>query len=141
MQSTLKYCQKQTLPRRCLHNGYITYHLNSSWVVFKNNIEYADFYSLWSANQFSIEQGKIMLSESVAKLSSGHYYDTVEEWYLKLTEVLNAHDIVPDPLPTIHGDEGRGYIDTDDLRRVFFTWYKMPETGHWEIICYMVKGY
>jgi len=87
-----------------------------------------------------LKDTRMTLSELIAELSTGAYYNSIEEWFLKLTKVLSTYDIGPNPLPTIHTDNGNGFILTNSSNKIYFTWYKMPETGHWEIICYLVKG-
>ena len=80
--------------------------------------------------------------EEVARLSTGHYYKSVHQWYARLCECLHRHNCkVISECPQVYNQEGRAVIrfqneDGTETEQVFWTWYRMP-SSNWEIICYV----
>lgn len=77
------------------------------------------------------------LSSDIAKLGEKFYFDKVQSWYKQLCLILTEHKCEAGPLPDIHSDSGRGFVEFTGKHegQVFFTWHKMP-SGRYEVICY-----
>ena len=77
----------------------------------------------------------MVLNEAISELSTGIYYNRIEDWYKRLQLTLKAFDVIPEPMPRVqHTDNGQDFITTDNFY-IFFAWHKM-QSGRWEIICY-----
>lgn len=79
-----------------------------------------------------------MLSHKITDLSSGQYYYTLEQWYEKLTKTLTEEGCTPGPMPEVKINKGHDFIEYSgrESGKIFFTWYKLQESGFWEIVCY-----
>jgi hypothetical protein len=84
------------------------------------------------------------LREAVAQLSTGNrpnqYYDNVSDWWQQLVAILLSHGHKPTfpEGPSVHNDEGRGHIHLEGTDSVVaWTWYRMPVSSRWEIVCYL----
>ena len=101
------------------------------FIIFKDGNPY-DEKKLKLTNDYNLDT----LREKISNLSSSPYYQLIEDWYAHLTKVLKGFTL--DPLPTITTTIGNAHIKIlESTRQIYFTWYQMPETGHWEIICYL----
>jgi len=83
----------------------------------------------------------LKFQHAVSKLSTGNYYDSLDDWYTKFQHCVNNHGYVIDTEPELTGNMGKGlYVlrlknTITHSITVFVTWHKM-ESGRWEIICY-----
>ena len=96
------------------------------------------------------------LRERVSGLSTGNanpsfaggrapYYNDVAHWHRCLCRILKEGGYEPvGDMPTAHTQVGQGAIwfqsitsPHQEQRVVWFTWYQMIITSHWEIICYV----
>ena len=81
--------------------------------------------------------------EKVAGLSSGEYYANAVEWWHELTAELFHEGWLPrfEDCPVFHNDEGTGMViieeNGEEMGRVRYTYYHMPQSGNWEIVCYV----
>ena len=50
------YAKQQTSPTRRLHNGLTAIKTGATWTVYRGRHVIASFYSLWSANEWSVSQ-------------------------------------------------------------------------------------
>ena len=83
-----------------------------------------------------------VLTEAISELSSSPTYERIEDWYKRLKLTLASFDFEIGPLPDIHTNEGAGYIEIIDISPViYFTWYRMDQSGRWEIICYLTGSF
>jgi len=90
-------------------------------------------------------KAKHPIREAVASLSSNGriYYVNAIEWWHELTAMLFEHGFLPrfEDSPVFYNNEGVGVVIIEDdgveAGRIRYTYYRMPETGHWEIICYV----
>lgn len=90
-------------------------------------------------------KAKDPMREEVANLSTGSavYYVNAIEWWHELTAVLFRSGYLPrfEDSPVFHNNEGRGIVvieeDGEEVGRVLYTYYKMPQSGNWEIVCYV----
>lgn len=78
-----------------------------------------------------------MISHDVIALSEQWLFVSVQRWYEMLVEILKNHHCTAGPLPEIHTDKGRGFVEFTGREngQVYFTWHKMP-SGKYEIVCY-----
>lgn len=79
-----------------------------------------------------------MLSHDIANLSSGPYYRRPYDWYKMLEKILTKYQCKPEPMLEIHSHKGKGFISYSGREKgqVFFSWYRLPITGWWEIVSY-----
>lgn len=92
-------------------------------------------------------QARHPVRKKIASLSSGNgphtYYDEVSHWWDKAVEILTEAGIPPmfGDCPSVYNEGGRATVslhDTDTM--LHWTWYRMPVSRRWEIVCYLTYG-
>lgn len=84
------------------------------------------------------------LREKIASFSSGKCYTCPRDYFELVEKALGEYGItLLTGQPTLYNQEGRGMLflqNKDDEQLdvcLFFTWYRMEQSGNWEMVGYL----